>query len=367
MAVALVLARRGLGYTRPNPPVGAVVLQEGTVVGTGYHRAAGSPHAEVLALQEAGERSRGATLCVTLEPCNHDGRTPPCVPAIVKAGIRRVEIAMRDPNPESSRGVEALESAGVEVALGLEARRARYLLAGFASRVERKRPRFSVKMAASLDGKIASGGGDSHWISSDVARAWVHRRRREADAVMVGAGTVLADDPRLTTRGVRGRNPDRIVLDSRLRVPVTARVWQPDGTRRIAVTVATSSSATREALAERGVDVWTLPEGAEGRVDLVRLAERLGGEGYTNGFVEGGGILAGACIEAQLADVIWLVFSRRLLLGGGGPAWAEGLRVSSVNRAPRLRRSEISPLGPDWLCTLVPEYAQWWDPETGHV
>ena len=367
MAMALVLARRGMGSTRPNPPVGAVVTQEGVLAGAGFHAEAGAPHAEALALEEAGERAWGGTLSVTLEPCNHDGRTPPCVPRIIQAGIRRVNVAVRDPNPASKQGLDALQAAGIEVRVGLDERRARYVLAGFASRVERKRPRFALKMAASLDGKIASASGDSRWISSDIARAWVHRRRREADAILVGSGTVLADDPLLTTRSVRGRNPDRIVMDAGLKTPVSARVWKADGPRRIAVASERAPVTARAALEGHGVEVWMVPEVASGRVDVSTLAGRLGDEGYTNVLIEGGGKIAGAFIEAHLVDVIWLVMSRHLLLGGGGPGWSEGLRVPSVTRALKVSRSHIEALGPDWLCTIVPEYAQWWDPETGHV
>jgi len=356
-----------MGATHPNPPVGAVVTQEGAVVGAAFHQGAGAPHAEALALDQAGERARGATLSVTLEPCNHEGRTPPCVPRIVEAGIRRVEIAVRDPNPRSNRGLDALQAAGVDVRVGSDERRARYLLAGFASQVERKRPRFSLKMAASLDGKIASPAGDSRWISSDIARAWVHRRRREADAVLVGEGTVRADDPLLTTRSVRGRNPDRIVLDAGLKTPASAKVWKPDGPRRIAVASENAPASAKDALERQGVEVWILPESAPGHIELSKLAERLGEEGYTNVLLEGGGRVGGAFIEAHLVDVIWLVMSRHLLLGGGGPGWSEGLRVPSVTRALKVSRSKIASLGPDWLCTIVPEYAQWWDPETGHV
>jgi diaminohydroxyphosphoribosylaminopyrimidine deaminase / 5-amino-6-(5-phosphoribosylamino)uracil reductase len=367
MAMALVLARRGMGSARPNPPVGAVVTQEGVVVGAAFHAEAGAPHAEVLALEQAGERAQGGTLCVTLEPCNHEGRTPPCVPRIIQAGIRRVDLAVRDPNPASNRGLEALQAAGIDVRVGVDERRARHLLAGFASRVERRRPRFALKMASSLDGKIASASGDSRWISSDVARAWVHRRRREADAILVGSGTVRADDPLLTIRSVRGRNPDRIVMDAGLKTPASAKVWKADGPRRIAVASEGAPREAKHAIEGQGVEVWTVPEVASGRIDLSKFAARLGEEGYTNVLIEGGGTIAGAFIEAHLVDVIWLVMSRHLLLGGGGPGWSEGLRVPSVTRALKVSRTHIASMGPDWLCTIVPEYAQWWDPETGHV
>ena len=367
MARALVLARRGMGRVRPNPPVGAVVVRDGIVVGEGYHQAAGKPHGEVRALREAGEKARRATLFVTLAPCNHEGRTPPCVEAIVGAGITRVHVATRDPNPESGSGDEALEKAGIRVVMGPGQRAAAFLTAGFASRIERKRPRFSLKMAVSLDGRIASAGGDSRWISSETARAWVHRRRREADGIVIGAETAARDNPALSTRAVSGRSADRFILDSQLRVSPGARVWTKNGVRRVAVSTQAASAENRETLERGGVEVWTLPDDAEGRVDLTAFARRLGDEGYTNMLVEGGGTLAGALFRASLIDVVWLVTSRRLLLGGGGPGWTQGLSVTAVPRAVKIARADLRSLGPDWLTTVVPESAQWWDPETIHV
>jgi diaminohydroxyphosphoribosylaminopyrimidine deaminase/5-amino-6-(5-phosphoribosylamino)uracil reductase len=365
---ALVLARRGMGFVRPNPPVGAVVLRDGRIVGEGYHTAAGEDHAEIVALRAAGERARGASLFVTLEPCNHEGRTPPCVPAVIRSGISRVHIAASDPNPDSGAGAEALKQAGIEVIRGPGEREAAHLLAGFRSRLERRRPRFLLKMAASVDGRIASSGGDSRWISSPVSRAWVHRRRREADAIAIGSGTALRDDPALTTRHVRGRNPDRLVLDSRLRLSPEGRVWTENGTRRVAVTLEGASEERRKALQDRGVEVWTLPPDPRGKtVSLSALAERLGTEGYTNILVEGGGTLAGALFRDHLVDTAWIVVARHLLLGGGGPGWAEGLSVSAVPRALKIARTDLRRLGPDWLLTLVPESARGWDPETNHV
>jgi len=316
-------------------------------------------------MQSAGDQARGATLYVTLEPCNHDGKTPPCVPEIIEAGIERVQVGARDPNPLSGDGVEALRDAGIDVVMGPEHRAAAYLVAGFASRLARKRPRFALKMAVSLDGRIASGGGDSRWISSGVARAWVHRRRREADGIVVGVGTVLADNPALTTRLVAGRSPDRFVLDSKLRSSPKARVFKDDGVRRVVVT--TEEAAEKRApFEEKGVRVWVLEEEG-GRVSLPAFARRLGDEGYTQMLVEGGGTLAGAILGAHLVDVAWLVTARHLLLGGGGPGWTQGLEVNAVPRALRVSRADLRPLGPDWITTLVPESAQWWDPETTHV
>ncbi len=362
MARALILARSGMGGTHPNPPVGAVLVRDGKVVGEGRHRRAGEPHAEVLALRAAGAGARGADLFVTLSPCNHEGRTPPCVPAIIDAGVKTVYVGATDPNPLSGDGPAALSAAGVEVHAGPGRIRAAHLVAGFASTVERKRPRIILKVATSLDGRIATAEGESRWISSGVARAWVHRRRREADAILVGSGTAIKDNPALTTRFVKGRSPDRFVLDSRLRTPDSARVWADDGTRRVAVATEAAPVAARRALEAKGVEVWTLPAGPEGRVSLPAIAARMGSEGYTTLLVEGGGTVAGSFLAARLADVVWMVVSRQLLLGGGGPGWTEGLRVTGVARAVRVARTGIRSLGADWLVTAVPEAAQWWDP-----
>jgi len=364
MKRALVLARRGMGTTRPNPPVGAVLVKDGRVVGEGRHEKAGEAHAEVAALAAAGGDARGATLYVTLEPCDHHGRTGPCTQAVLEAGVAAVVIARRDPSEVSGAGADTLREAGVDVSFGLGAREAGYLLAGFQSRVERGRPRILLKMATSLDGRIATGKGDSRWISSPPSRAWVHRRRREADAVLVGAGTVVKDNPALTTREVAGRSADRIVVDSTLRVRPDARVWNDDGVRRIAVTIETSPASARQELLDRGVGVWILPPDKAGRPSLRSLASKLGDEGYNNIFCEGGGTLAGALFQDHLVDQAWLFQSRSILLGGEGPGWTQGLSVPAVARATRVTRTAMRPLGGDWLVTLVPESAQWWDPET---
>ena len=288
-------------------------------------------------------------------------------PEIVRVGIARVCFGALDPNHGSGDGIEALRTAGIDVVQGPRRREAEYLIAGFASLVERKRPRIALKVAASLDGRIAGASGDSKWISSTIARAWAHRRRREADAILVGSGTALKDNPELTTRSVKGRSPDRFVLDSKLRTPATARVWAQDGARRVAVTTESAPPEAAGALRSRGVEVWTFPSDAHGRPDLLALAARMGDEGYTNVLVEGGGTVAGALFAAQLVDVAWVVMARHLVLGGGGPGWTEGLRVPSVARAPKIARTDLRKLGPDWLITLVPEAAAWWDPEIAHV
>lgn len=367
LARALVLARRGMGATHPNPPVGAVVVRDQRIVGEGYHRVYGGAHGEIEALQQAGELARGATLYVTLEPCNHAGRTPPCVPSVIAAGITQVVVGTADPNLQSGHGTQALRDAGIEV-VETRTREAAHLVAGFASWVERRRPRFTLKLASSLDGRLASSQGDSRWISSPVARAWVHRRRREADAILVGAETALRDNPALTVRSVAGRSPDRFVVDSTLRSNPEARVWKADGVRRVIATTENAPQDRRDALAAKGVEVWVFPADADNRVPLRALAERMGSEGYTTTLVEGGGVLAGAFLQAQLADTLNLVVAPQLLLGGGGArGWSEGLTIPAVSRALRLSRTQFRQLGPDWLITAVPSYAQWWDPELTHV
>jgi len=263
MKLALNLAARGEGWVSPNPMVGAVVVKDGKVVGRGYHRRAGAPHAEVESLRAAGEAARGADLYVTLEPCNHQGRTPPCTQAILGAGVRRVIIATLDPNPQvSGGGAEFMAAQGVDVSLGLLAAEARRLNEAWFLYVSTGRPWVIAKAACSLDGKIATVGGESQWLTGKAARALGHRLRHRVDAMVVGIGTVLADDPQLTTRLPRGRGKDpvRLVLDSRLRLPLTARLLNLDSAAP--TWVATTNQAPPEkirALEGRGAQVLVLP------------------------------------------------------------------------------------------------------------
>ena len=279
MKLALRLAARGAGWVSPNPMVGAVVVKDGQVVGRGYHRRAGAPHAEVEALRAAGEAARGADLYVTLEPCNHQGRTPPCTQAILAAGVRRVIIAARDPNPQvTGGGAEFLAARGVEVHEGLLAAEARRLNEAWLHYVNTGRPWVMAKAACSLDGKIATVGGESQWLTGEAARALGHRLRHRVDAIVVGIGTVLADNPQLTTRRPRGRakDPIRVVLDSRLRLPLTSRLLHLDS--QAPTWVATTSQAPPEtirALEARGAQVLVLPADA-GRVSLAGPAGGVG-------------------------------------------------------------------------------------------
>ncbi|UQN10266.1 bifunctional diaminohydroxyphosphoribosylaminopyrimidine deaminase/5-amino-6-(5-phosphoribosylamino)uracil reductase RibD [Deinococcus sp. QL22] len=336
MQEALTLAARGLGRTTPNPPVGCVIVREGKVVGRGFHPRAGEPHAEVFALREAGARARGATAYVTLEPCSHFGHTPPCADALIAAGVSRVVVAALDPNPQvGGHGVERLHAAGIDVTVGVLAPEALRQQAGFRSLILRKRPWVIYKYAMTLDGRVAATSGDSRWISGEAARALVHRWRDELDAVGVGGGTVLADDPRLTTRGVPGgRDPRPVLFDRRGRTPGTARALRPG-----AVVVTAPGRDTTHLEAE-GVDIVH----ADG---LSEALEALGTLSISSLLLEGGPILAGALFAADLIDEVRAFVSPKLLGLGLNPLAAPGpLRMS---QARDLQGVTVTPVGPDVL------------------
>ncbi len=320
MARAIALARRGLGRTSPNPPVGAVVVRGGSVVGEGWHERAGGPHAEVVALRQAGRAARGATLYVSLEPCNHHGRTPPCAEAVIAAGVARVVAAVGDPNPRvRGRGLRALRAARVRVDVGVLAAEAGEVSAWFRHFVVHRRPFVLLKLAASLDGRIATASGESRWISGAAARRYVHRLRDRVDAVMVGAGTVLADDPALTCRLARGRDPLRVVVDGRLRIPPTARlVRQRSSATTLVATTAAASARRRRALADAGAEVLLLP-GRRGRLKVSALLAALAARGVVSVLVEGGGDLAAGMLREHAVDRVLLVAAPRLLGGDGRP------------------------------------------------
>ena len=353
-ARAFELAERGRFEVSPNPMVGAVVVRNGRVVGEGYHRRAGGPHAEVVALRRAGKAARGADLYVTLEPCNHFGRTPPCVPAILAAGVRSVVAAARDPNPDvAGGGLAALARSGVRVrtAGAALARRARTQNEKFFLRAELGRPFVLLKWAASLDGKIAAARGTERRITGPAARRRALRLREEHDAVLVGAGTVLADDPRLTRRiGPRdGRPHRRIVLDGNLRLPERARFLR----EARGVLIITSSRADRrkvERLRARGAEVWTLPGGADGKVSPAEVLRRLSRSGVTSLLVEGGAETHAAFLAAGLADAVAVFFAPRLVGGAEAPG-AIGGRGFALAAAPRLTDVAVERLGEDFLVT----------------
>jgi diaminohydroxyphosphoribosylaminopyrimidine deaminase/5-amino-6-(5-phosphoribosylamino)uracil reductase len=351
MAEALELAARGRGLCSPNPMVGAVVIHEGRAVGHGFHARAGGPHAEVEALREAGERAAGATLYCTLEPCNHHGRTPPCVDAILEAGVRRVVAAVRDPNPRvRGGGMDALEAAGVETVSGCLEAEARSQNRVFFFAMRQRRPHVTLKCAMTLDGKIAAFDGRARWITGEAARQQSHRLRSESDAVMVGVGTALADDPALTVRldPPWPREPFRIVVDSRGRLPVDARLIDAGSASRVIVAVTERSPIERVTrLESRGVTVLACKSGDAG-VDLSDLCARLFGMDVTSVLLEGGSQLNGGFLDADLVDRV-AVFIAPMLVGGAtaptavaghGRALADALRLSTVTARP---------VGADWL------------------
>jgi diaminohydroxyphosphoribosylaminopyrimidine deaminase/5-amino-6-(5-phosphoribosylamino)uracil reductase len=346
MRLAVRLGRKGLGRTAPNPPVGAVVVRAGRVLGRGFHRRAGAPHAEAEALAAAGAKARGATLFVTLAPCTHQGRTPPCSEAILAAGIRRVVVGIRDPNSSvSGDGVSRLRRSGVEVEVGVEARACEELIAAFRTYVETGLPLVTLKLAASLDGRIATGSGASQWISGPPARRLVHRLRNQTDAVLVGAGTVIRDDPSLTCRLRGGRDPLRVVVDGRLRVPTRAQVLSGAAARGTLVATASRDWPRIEKLRRRGVTVLVLP-GRAGRLSVRRLLRALAARDVRSVLIEGGSDLAAAALrEKAVHRLIW--FFAPKLIGGDGLPMTGPLGVSHLGAAVPLRLLQVRRVGED--------------------
>ena len=351
MGRALRLAERGRGSTRPNPIVGAVVVRGGRVVGSGWHQRAGTDHAEVMALRRAGANARGATLYCTLEPCAHHGRTPPCVDAIIQAGIRRCVVAVRDPHHiVDGRGLRRLRESGIEVSVGLLEREAREALGGYWLAHTRGVPRVTWKLAVTLDGKVADRSRRSRWITGPAARRLVHRLRAEADAVVIGSGTARADDPRLTSRLPgrvgRRRQPLRVVCDTRLRLPASLKLFGPAlATGTVVACGRAVPAAKARALERRGVRVWRLPLAA-GRVSLPALARRLVREGCFEVLLESGPTLGTAWLEIGLVGRIAL-FTAPRVLGAEGLAWCGPLGNGSLARAPRGRISVCGGVGAD--------------------
>lgn len=352
MQHALALARRGEGLTRPNPPVGAVVVRAGKNVGQGWHRRAGGAHAEVAALRRAGDAARGATLYVTLEPCSTQGRTPPCTDLVLRHGPGRVVVGVRDPNPvHRGRGLARLRRAGVTVTTGCCGDEAARLLAPFRTWIETGRPYVTLKLGMTADGRIADGRGRSRWITSAASRKRVDALRARCDAVMVGAGTAMADDPSLRCRGRRRDGLYRVIVDSTGRLPLSARVLndaQPGQT--IVATTAACSERRRRAYEAKGAVVWVLRT-AHGRVSLKALARRLGAFGLLHVVCEGGGELAASLVRDGLVDRA-LLFVAPCLLGGGGVP-AIGGAGWPLAGAPGLTFESVEPVGPDVLIEAV--------------
>ena len=349
MAQALRLARLGLNTTTPNPRVGCVLVRDGQVIAEGWHQRAGEAHAEADALKRAGESARGATAYVTLEPCSHHGRTPPCADALIAAGVARVVCASEDPNPQvSGKGIARLQDAGIAVRSGVLASEAIELNAGFFSRMQRGRPRVVCKMAISLDGRTAMASGESKWITGDAARADVQRLRARSCAVVTGAGTVLADDPRLDVREA-SRQPLRVVVDSALRTPAVARVLSQPGAALLAYV--TDPDVKAVALQAAGAMLMHLP-GEDGRVDLHALLAALAERGCNEVLLESGATLAGAFAQAGLIDE-YKFYMAPVLLGSSARPLLE-LPFTQMAERMALRITAIEAVGDDWRISALP-------------
>ncbi len=350
MAEALRLAAQGQGRTAPNPPVGAVVVREGRIVGRGYHRRAGEPHAEVLALTEAGEEARGATLYVTLEPCPHHGRTPPCTEAITAAGIARVVFAVIDPNPiVEGRGGARLEESGIAVEVGDGAEAARELLRFYAHHVRTGRPYVLYKYAMSLDGRVAAEAGAPLHLTGAAADEEVHALRDQLDAVMVGVGTVIADDPRLTTRHPRGRDALRVVVDSHLRTPAAARLLREGRSPVVVACRAPAPPERARRLREAGAEILPIDADGSAGVALDGLLSALGRRGVMSVLLEGGPTLAGALARADAIDEVQAFVALRLVGGHDGPPALRGVGgVLEGGLEPR----EVRRVGDDLVAVL---------------
>lgn len=348
MARALQLAARGLFTTSPNPRVGCVIVSDGHVVGEGWHARAGSPHAEINALTAAGEAARGATVYVTLEPCSHHGRTPPCAEALINAGVTRVVAAMSDPNPLiAGGGIAMLTLAGITAEVGLMESEARALNPGFISRMTRQRPWLRLKTAATLDGKTALANGASQWITGEAARADVQRLRARACAILTGSGTVLADNPRMTVRDVDiGRQPLRVVVDSGLRTPVDAAILPA------LIVCHHADFDRRSALEQAGAEVVELP-GTDGRVDLVALLTLLAQRGVNELHVEAGAALNGALLTARLVDE-WVAYVAPMAVGDNARGLFGQPALTSLDAATRFSLRDVRQIGGDLRLTLLP-------------
>ncbi len=352
MGEALRLAKNALGRTSPNPLVGAVVVREGRVVGAGWHRKAGTPHAEVHALAMAGELARGATVYVTLEPCSHHGRTGPCAEALVRAGVSRVVIGMQDPNPlVAGRGIDILRQAGIAVECGVLEPEVRALNEVFLKWIQQREPFVVLKTAMTLDGKITTSTGDSQWITNEASRQRSHELRDIYDAILVGIGTVLADDPSLTARLPHGlgKNPLRVILDSQARTPLQSKVVT-DGQAPTIIAVTAAAPADRvRALEAAGAEVLQVNEGP--RVDVKKLLQLLGEREISSIFVEGGAGVNGSFLQAGLVDRVYAFIAPKLVGGEKARTPVGGAGIPALADAVVLENTAVELLDGDILIT----------------
>ncbi|MCR6544647.1 bifunctional diaminohydroxyphosphoribosylaminopyrimidine deaminase/5-amino-6-(5-phosphoribosylamino)uracil reductase RibD [Dehalobacterium formicoaceticum] len=357
MQRAINLARKGEGWTSPNPMVGAVIVREGQVVGEGYHQKAGTPHAEIHALQMAGTKALGGTMYVTLEPCCHHGRTPPCTDALIKAGLKKVVVAMVDPNPQvAGGGIAKLRAAGMEVVTGVLEDEARVLNEVFIKQITSQRPFIAFKSAVTLDGKTSSYTGSSKWITGEEARMVGRQLRHRYDAILTGIGTVLADDPLLTTRVPGLKDPQRVILDSRLRIPMEAQVLDTKSAPTLVFTGEIADGEPKAALlAEKGVEVISCP-GSEGQVDIFSVLKILSEKGITSILIEGGAQIQGAFFDRELVDKLYVFIAPKLIGGHHAPGMLGGMGIAEMGHAVRVYDLKMDQIGTDFLLTGYPEF-----------
>lgn len=351
MRLALRLALKGAGRTSPNPMVGAVLVRGGRIIATGYHQRAGSDHAEIVALKRAGKRAQGATLYLNLEPCNHQGRTPPCSLSLIQSRVKRVVVGMVDPNPlVSGRGIRKLRQTKIRVDVGLLEAECRKLNEAFSKYVTRRIPFVILKLAASLDGRIATATGDSRWITGPDARRYVHKLRNQVDAVLVGAGTVLADNPRLTCRIAGGRDPRRIVLDGRLRIPVTARLLhEREPGKTIIIAGLRAPLKKVKAIERRGAEVWQFPS-RKGGIPFAPVLKALAKRGIVSVMIEGGAITAARALREEVVDKLCFFYAPKFI-GGDGREMIEALGIREMSYSRQIKNLGVQKLGKDLLVT----------------
>jgi len=356
MKQALRLAEKGWGRTSPNPMVGAVLVKNGNVVGQGYHAKAGEAHAEIVALQQAKEEARGAVLYLNLEPCTHYGKTPPCAPQVIQSNVKRVVIGMEDPNPlVNGKGVEILRRAGLEVNVGVLEKECQRLNEAFSKFILKKKPFVILKVAATLDGKMATRNGDSQWISGEASRYLVHQWRDRVDGVLVGIRTVLKDDPMLTARIRKGRDPYRIVLDSRLMIPEEAKVIGTSPSKTIIASTEKAPKDKIEKLEQKGVQILLL-DSKEGKINLKSCLSKLGEIGMMSLMVEGGNQVNGSFLDEGLIDKLFLFLSPKIMGDPQALGIFGGKGISSVQEAIALKEIKKRKIGED---ILIESYFKW--------
>lgn len=355
MKRVLRLAEKGRGKTSPNPMVGAILVKDGRVVGEGYHARAGEAHAEIIALKKAGNEAKGAALYINLEPCSHYGKTPPCAPALIEAGIKRAVVGMEDSNPlVKGRGLEMLRSAGIEIEVGIFEEDCRRLNEVFLKYIQTGEPFVILKVASTLDGKIATQHRESKWITGEKSRQFVHRLRSEVDGILVGIGTILKDDPLLTARVKGGRDPFRIILDSRLRIPVTAKVIEQGPEKTILATTELAPGEKVNHLEKKGVRVWIF-DSLKGKVNLKPLLRKIGEMEMTSLLVEGGSEINGSFLKQGLIDKIFLFLSPKLLGGDQSPGIFGGEGIKRLEDTVSFDKMKIKRVGEDLLLEGYPK------------